>query len=119
MPINFLQIPPLLVMCIMLVVYGLIQPYKSQTANVMEMVVQTNFIFLLALESTSFLKDTFDVLPSLQMQADISLNGTAVAQCSDKLTGISHLSTILLPFYYFPVFLFIVTAVAKFIQYIR
>ena len=115
---DLLQIPPLLVMCIMLVVYGFIQPYKSRTANIMEIVVQTNFIILLSLESTSFLKDAYNVFPPPQLQATTTLNETAVA-CKDDLPGVSLLTKILLPFFYTPLLLFFVTATTELILYNR
>ena len=106
-------------MCILLALYGSILPYKSLFANVMEIVLQTNFIILLALESTSFFRDTF---PSLnhRMQTGTSLrNETTV--CSDEVDDhrVSPFTAILLPFYYFPLFLFTVAASIKLIQHIR
>ena len=113
---------PLFIMCIMLVIYGLIQPYKSKLTNVLELVVQINFIVLLALESTSFLKDTYNTFPTLpQMQASAQLNTTAAddSTCKDAPIGISDLSKILLPFYYLPLLLLIITAIGKLIHHSR
>ena len=106
-------------MCILLALYGSIQPYKSLFANILEVVVQTNFILLLSLESTSFFKDTF---PSLgqRMQTGTSLgNGTSL--CSDEVDGhkVPPFTAILLPSYYFPLFLFAVAASIKLILHIR
>ena len=109
-------------MCITLVVYGLIQPYKSKLTNVLELIVQINFIVLLALESTSFLKDTYNTFPPLpQMQASVQLNTTAADNniCKDAPVGISDLSKILLPFYYLPLLLLIITAIGKLIHHSR
>ena len=116
---------PLFIMCIMLAIYGLIQPYKSKLTNVLELVVQINLIVLLALESTSFLKDTYNTVPRLpQKQASAQLNTTVTAAddsspCKDAPVGISDLSKILLPFYYLPLLLLIITATGKLIQYSR
>ena len=110
------------IMCIILVIYGLIQPYKSNLTNVLELIIQVNFIILLALESTSFLRDTFNTFPPLpQMQANAQLNTTAAGDspCKDAPIGISDLSKILLPFYYLPLLLLIITATGKLIQYSR
>ena len=115
---------PMFIMCIMLVIYGLIQPYKSKLTNTLELGVQINFIILLALESTSFLKDTYNTFPVLKMQASAQLNTTAAdnSTCKDIPVGISGLSKILLPFYYAPLLLLIILiiiAVSKFILYSR
>ena len=112
-----LQIPPLLVLCIILVVYGFIQPYKSLTANIMEIVVQMNFVLLLALESTNFLKETYNTFPESQVPAGTNLNKTDI--CKDDLTGVSIFTAILLPFYYMPLFLLIILAIIKLILFIR
>ena len=116
---------PLFIMCIMLAIYGFIQPYKSKLTNVLELVVQINVIVLLALESTNFLKETYNTVPPLsQMQASAQLNTTATvaddsSPCKDAPIGISDLSKILLPFYYLPLLLLIITATGKLIQYSR
>ena len=109
-----MQIPPLLVLCIILVLYGYIQPYKDLTANIAEIVVQMIFILLLALESTSFLRDTFNVFPASKVQ---TVNGTDV--CKDDLSGVSLLPAILLPVYYLPLLLLIVLVIIKLILFIR
>jgi hypothetical protein len=109
-------------MCIMLAIYGLIQPYKSKLTNVLELVVQINFIILLALESTSFLRDTYNTFPPPpKMQTIAQLNTTSAegSACEDAPMGISGLSKILLPFYYLPLLLLIITATGKLIQYSR
>ena len=106
-------------MCIQLALYGSIQPYKSHFANVMETVLQSNFIILLALESTSFFRDTFPSL-SHRMQTGTSL-GNETSVCSDEVNDhrVSPFTAILLPCYYFPLFLFIMAASIKLIQHIR
>ena len=116
------QMVPLFIMCIMLVIYGLVQPYKNKLTNVLELIVQINFIVLLALESTSFLKDVYNTFPPLpQMQASAQLNTTAAddSTCKDAPVGISDLSKILLPFYYLPLLLLIITAISKLIHHSR
>ena len=113
---------PMFIMCIMLVIYGLVLPYKSKLTNILELGIQINFIVLLALDSTSFLKDTYNTFPTLpQVQASAQLNTTAVDSnnCKDIFSGISDISKILLPFYYLPLLLFIITAIGKLILYSR
>ena len=107
-------------MCILLALYGSIQPYKSLVTNIMELVLQTNFIILLALESTTFFRDMF---PSLghRVQAGTSLGNETSEECSGEANDhtVSPFTAVLLLCYYFPLFLFIVTASMKLIQYIR
>jgi hypothetical protein len=85
----------------------------------MEIVLQSNFIILLALKSTSFFRDTF---PSLghRVQAGTSL-GNETSECGGEANDrrVSPFIAVLLPCYYFPLFLFIVTASVKLIQHIR
>ena len=100
-------------MCIVFTVYGFIQPYKSRVANVLEMLVQINFIVLLLLESTSFLRDIYNVFPLPQVTVEQSLNVTDV--CTDGRSGVSVITSILLPFYYSPLLLFITVAIIQFI----
>ena len=114
-------------LCIALAVYGYIQPYKSLIANIMEIVVQTNFILLLALESNSFLRDTYNTFPPLQNDPVSPLKSNSwVADCRDSFTGVSELTKILLPFLYLPVVLFTAiaaiittTKVIKFISHVQ
>ena len=111
---------PLFVICIMLVVYGLIQPYKSKSANVLELVIQINFIILLAVGSNTFIKDTYNTFPVPQMPTRAYQPNTTEAVCEDTHSnhGISDISKILLPLYYFPLLLLMVTAVGKLILYV-
>lgn len=81
------------------------------------MTVQVIFILLLALESTSFLRDVYNVFPApVRTTTSATLNATDT--CTDGLPGVSVSTAILLPLYYAPVLLFIVVAVMKFIWYI-
>lgn len=119
MTVNIKQMVPLFIVCIMLVIYGLILPYKSKLTNTLELGVQINFIILLALESTSFLKDTYNTFPiQPQMPASAQLNTTAAnSTCKDTFSRISDISKILLPVYYLPLLLFVITAIGKLILY--
>ena len=106
-------------MSILLVVYGYIQPYKSLTANIAEIVVQMNFSLLLILESTSFLRDAYNTFPSTsRLESGTSVQNESNT-CSDDLTGVSILSAILLPFYYMPLLFFTVLVIIKLILFIR
>ena len=104
-------------MCIMLAVYGICQPYKSRATNKMEIVLQVNFIFLLTLQSSGYLRDVHNV-PEDELN---TLNEVA-AGFDGNITRISSLAKILLPFYYFyylPLLFFILTAMIYLVVYIR
>ena len=101
-------------MCIILVVYGISQPYKSQIANILELVVQLNFIVVLVLDSTAFLKDEYSVFAVPETRENATLN-----LFDGKITKISTVAKILLPFYYLPLLLFFFTAVAYLITGFR
>lgn len=102
-------------MCIILVTYGFIQPYKSQLSNILEMVVQANFVVLLVLESTTSLKDAYGAYQSTAMATAVGPNATNV--CIDGIPGVSAFTTILLPFYYAPLLLFVLLATVKLVLY--
>ena len=74
-------------MCIVFVLYGFIQPYKSRITNFIEMMVQVIFIILLALESTSFLRDVYNVFPA-PARVTTSVNPNATDACTDGLSGV-------------------------------
>ena len=102
-------------MCIILVTYGFIQPYKSPLSNILEIVVQANFVLLLVLESTTFLEDAYGVYLSAETDTAVSPNATSAY--TDGAPGVSAFTMILLPFYYAPLLLFIVVATVKLILY--
>ena len=116
--LHTLQIPPLLIMCITLSLYGFIQPYKSLYASVVEVVVQINFILLLSLESTSFFRDAF---PSLGQNLTIQGTGNGAGVCTGEVSGhrVTSFTAVLLSFYFAPLLLFIMAAGIKLILYIR
>ena len=106
-----------MVMCIMLVAYGFVQPYKSKIANVLEAIIQVNFIVLLSLESTSGFRDVYSTFSPPTVPTDLGSNATSV--CRDDLSSVSVFTTILLPFYYAPILSFVVLGIVNFILYIR
>ena len=95
-----MQVAPILVLSIILAVYGYAQPYKSRTANLLEIVTLTNFILLLLLREAPDVIDTHFRFPGADH--DIHTHG----DCMHMPDGISYISWILFPFYYIPVILF-------------
>lgn len=109
-----MQIPPLVVVCLMLVLYGLIQPYKSAVANIVELVIQANFFILLALESVSFLSSVLSPSQAVQPEA-----GTNLSEDENIYTGISPFTTIQLIVFYSPLLIFAIVVIFKLVSYIR
>ena len=106
-------------MCVMLAVYGMCQPYKSRATNIMEMVLQVNFIFLLTLQSSGYLRDVYNVFPAPELNPS-AINANVAPIFDGNITRIiSSLAKLLLPFYYLPLLLFIVTAIVYLVVYIR
>ena len=111
---------PTLVLAIIITVYGFVQPYKSQTANLLEMGVQVNFLLLLLIEATSNIRELYFTFPPLlQSNATSESNVTSEPECVDTLTGIAPITWILMPFYYLPLLVFAVVACVYLALYIR
>lgn len=112
------QAIPLHTVCVLLAVYGLFQPYKSQLINLLEIVVLSNFLFLLMLHSTQSIKDALFVFPILDSSDMGNLTTTDV--CHDQLySGVALFTWLLLPFYYLPLFGFLIVIVVMIFNYLR
>ena len=105
---------PTLVLAIIITVYGFVQPYKSRTANLLEMGVQVNFLLLLLIEATSNIRELYFTFPPL-----LQSNVTSEPECVDSPTGIAPITWILMPFYYLPLLVFTLVAGVTFVLYIR
>ena len=105
---------PTLVLATIITVYGFVQPYKSRTANLLEMGVQVNFLLLLLIEATSNIRDLYFTFPPL-----LQSNVTSEPECVDSPTGIAPITWILMPFYYLPLLVFTLVACVTFALYIR
>ena len=75
--------------------YGFVQPYKSLGANILEMIVQINFLVLLLLRGTEHIQELYLVFPE-----DSSSSSAGDDGCSDGPNGIAELTWLLMPFYY-------------------
>ena len=102
---SLMKASPALVLAIIITVYGFVQPYKSLTANLLEIGVQVNFFVLLLIEATPGIRDLYFNFPSL-----LQSNVTSEPECVDSLTGIAPITWILMPFYYLPLLVFAVVA---------
>ena len=105
---------PTLVLAIIITVYGFVQPYKSQTANILEMGVQVNFLVLLLIEATSNIRELYFTFPPL-----LQNNMTSEPDCVDSSTGIAPITWILMPLYYLPLLVLTVVACVYLVLYIR
>ena len=94
-----MQVAILLLLCIFMALYGFYQPYKYCVVNVLEIVVEFNFLVILLLVSSKVMEPFYKLhlVKSAQLTSDscsaVQRNGIAVA------------TWILLPLYYFPILL--------------
>lgn len=102
----FLQVYGMLILVISIIVYTYVLPYKSKVANILEIVVQLNFLTLLVLETTPLFQETLFVFPATTEQ-DLERSSR---ECVDSPKNTSLLTWLLLPFYYLPVLGLILTA---------
>ena len=105
---------PTLVLAIIITVYGFVQPYKSQTANFLEIGVQVNFLVLLLIEATSNIRELYFTFPPL-----LQSNMTSEPECVDSPRGIAPITWILMPLYYLPLLVLTVVACVYLVLYIR
>ncbi len=116
--VYLLQAVPLLIVCILVAVYGLCQPYKSTAINVLEICVLSNFVLLLMLQSTQLIKDSYFVFPVPEATLQVESNHTLTDDCQ-LYSGVATVSWILLPFYYLPLLGVVVTSAILLINYLR
>ena len=107
-----LQVVKVLVLAVYTTVYGYVQPYRSQLANLLEAAININFLFLLIINATSFFHDDFFIFLSLT-------ESTSSGECAGSRVGIALVSWILVPFYYLPVLGACVTAGVLAVLFIR
>lgn len=101
------QIYAVFVLVISICLYAYNMPYKSKVANILELVVQLNFLFLLLLELTPFISEDFFVF-----------NGkTSGGDCSNVFSRVSNIVVLLAPIYYAPLLLIIVVPVSYVVVY--
>ena len=74
-------------------VFGFLQPYENVYCNVLESLLSLDVLVLLLMRNTEQISDQLQVLPQ---------NNITASQCAD-ISGVTGLSWLLLPFYYFPV----------------
>ena len=106
------QVVGVMVVAVNVTVYGYIQPYKSLLANLLEIAVNINFLFLLLINSTSFFHEDMFTF------SDISSNITS-SDCGSSIAGIAHVSWLLMPVYYLPILGLSITAAMFAIHFIR
>jgi len=100
-------------MCVLVALYGLVKPYKSTLANILEVVVLVNFLLLLMLLSTELIKDQLFLFPP------ITPMNTTAEDCMDGYSGITNLTWVLLTPYYLPLALLFIITVVFIIKCIR
>lgn len=89
----------MLVLVLSIVIYSYVLPYKSNVANIIEIVVQLNFLTLLVLETTPLFQETLYVFST----PTYNESERSRVECVNSPTGTSLKTWLLLPFYYLPV----------------
>ena len=97
-------------------VYSYIQPYRSRLANHLEVATNLNFLLLLLISATSFFTDDFFYFPSLTDVTESSTDGDTYC---GSVGGIAVVSWILMPFYYLPVLVALITTAVLASLYVR
>ena len=118
--INFFLSPlpkavRLLVVAVYTTIYSFIQPYRSRLANHFEIAVNLNFLLLLTISSTSFFTDDFFFFPSF---ADVTESTGGESYCG-SVEGVAVVSWVLMPFYYLPVLVAVVTVAVLVALHVR
>ena len=80
-------------------------PYKSKVANIFELVVQLNFLILLVLELTPFVREDLFVFSG----------STSGGVCNNIFSNVSYIVILLTPVYYMPLLVLCVMAAVCFI----
>ena len=106
------QVVGVMIVAVNVTVYGYIQPYKSLLANLLEIAVNINFLFLLIINATSFFHEDMFTF------SDISSNITS-SDCGSSIGSIAHVSWLLMPVYYLPILGLSITAAVLAIQCVR
>ena len=90
-------------------VFGFLQPYENMYYNVLESLLSLNILVLLLMRNTGQISDELQVLPQ---------NNINASQCAD-ISGVTGLSWLLLPFYYFPVIVLALACSVVVAYYVR
>lgn len=84
-------------------------PYKSKVANIIEIVIQLNFLALLLLEQTPLVRETVFIFS----------RDTSGDECDSTFSNVSYIVFLLAPIYYAPLLLLVVVAVIYLVIYIK
>ena len=84
-------------------------PYKSKLANILELAMQLNFLVLLVLELTPFVREELFVFSG----------STDGGYCDNTFSNLSYIVILLAPIYYVPLLVISVVAVVFLIVQIK
>ena len=90
-------------------VFGFLQPYENMYINVFESLLSLDVLVLLLMRNTEQISDQLQVLPQ---------NNITASQCAD-ISGVTGLSWLLLPFYYFPVIVLVLVCSVVVTYYVK
>ena len=111
LPYSIFQYPTMLVISVLIVITGLAWPYRDVYSNILDLFLSVDVLLLLLLKNTSQFKDELD---KVELKRDNVENGCV--EYNLKPTRLSH---VLLPFYYIPLLLSIVSVCVWIVVSIR
>lgn len=95
------QVGPIVILVLFITVYGFARPYKERLANILELIVQSCFLFLLLLLSVASTHNTL---------LTFSGDGTTNKQCNNQPNNVAGIAWLLFPVLYFPHVLFLIVS---------
>ena len=98
-----------LVLVVSLSLHSYHSPYKSRTANLLEVILHLNFLALLLLELTPIVREELFVF-------SVNTYNTA---CSNVFSHVSYIVFLLAPIYYAPILLLLIVAITYLVIYIK
>ena len=93
-------IAPAFVLMLSTTLYLFIRPYRSQAANVLETFLSIDILILLFMASNGAITEDLLLVGSTQLQNSVPHLDT----CPTPVIGVTGLTALLTPFYYFPLF---------------
>ena len=100
-----LQAAPTLLLAITIAVYGYVQPYKSMFTNILELILQVDFLILVLLWGTPYITEEYFVFEPSPITSGRD-------ECARDAMGIAEVTWILMPILYLPLIILLVVLIA-------
>ena len=97
-PFPGVPIAPAFVLMISTTLYLFVQPYRSRVANILESLLSLVTLILLFIASNEAINEFLLTVESTQLQSSV----TSLETCPTPVLGVTKLTVLMTPFYYFP-----------------